>query len=453
MDEKNSLTTGSVGKNLVRFALPFLLACFLQTFYGMVDLFVAGRYNGSETTAAVSIGSQIMHMLTVMIVGFTMGITVMVGRAFGEKKPEKAAQTAGAAAFFYGIFSVAAAVVLAFLAGPVINVMQTPPEAAEETVRYYRICTAGVPLITGYNIISSIYRGAGDSKRPMLFVSAACVVNVALDFVFVGALRMGASGAALATVAGQAVSFIYALVYFCRKGAGFKISKKDLKPDFSRLSGTLKVGFPVAMQDGLIQIAFIIITVIANMRGLTAATAVGIVEKLIGFMFLVPSAMLSAVSAITAQNMGAGNRRRAQLTLRYGIIITAVYGCICCLYNQFLPDTLVGLFTKDADVLAAGCEYMRSYAFDVIFAGAHFCFSGYFCGDQKSGISFVHNIISIIAMRIPGAYFASIWFADTLWPMGLAAPLGSLLSVFICAGFYCYYRKKENAVSYKGETL
>ena len=254
---------------------------------------------------------------------------------------------------------------------------------------------------------------------------------------------MGAKGAALATVSGQLVSCIFAAVFLIKKGAGFGFVKEDFTFDRNQLFASLKIGFPVAMQDGFIQIAFIIITVIANMRGLTAATAVGIVEKIIGFMFLVPSAMLSAVSAITAQNMGAGDRARARLTLRYGLVITAVYGLFCAVYCQFLSHTLVGLFTKDAEILAAGCDYLRSYSFDCMFAGMHFCFSGYFCGDQKSEISFVHNIISILVMRIPGAYLASRLFADSLWPMGLAAPLGSLLSVFICAGFYIYYLKKE----------
>ncbi len=447
MNSKNSLTSGNPVSTLVKFALPFLLACFLQTFYGMVDMFAAGRYNGSETTAAVSIGSQIMHMITVMIVGFTMGITVMTGRAFGEKNNRKAAFTAGASAFYYMTASVAASVILFLLASPLAGIMQTPEPAFAETVKYLRVCLLGIPFITGYNIISSIFRGAGDSKRPMMFVAAACTVNIALDFIFVGGMKLGAFGAALATVSGQLVSVVYAFVYLVRKGAGVKITREHFRPDSEKFRPVFKVGFPVAMQDGLIQVAFIIITVIANRRGLTAATAVGIVERLIGFMFLVPSAMLSALSAITAQNMGAGNRERAGLTLRYGLIITSVYGIICCICNQIIPESFIGIFTKDADVLAAGCEYMKSYAFDCIFAGMHFCFSGYFCGDQKSHISFIHNIISIITVRIPGAYLASVWYADTLWPMGLAAPLGSLLSALICTGFYFWYRNKERQLS------
>lgn len=444
MENKNNLTTGSVPKTLVKFALPFLLACFLQTFYGMVDMYVAGRYNGSETTTAVSIGSQIMHMITVMIVGFTMGITVMVGRAFGEKNEKHAAASAGSSAFYYTAASVASAVLLSLFASGIVRIMQTPAEAFDETLRYLRICLAGTPFIMGYNILSSIYRGAGDSKRPMIFVAVACAVNIALDFLLVGALHMGASGAAFATVAGQIVSFAAAFGFFMKKGAGFRIGREHFRADMKIFTPVFKVGFPVAMQDGFIQIAFIVITVIANMRGLTPATAVGIVEKIIGFVFLVPSALLSAVSAITAQNMGAGNRKRAQLSLRYALAITVSYGLFIALYSNILPQTLVGIFTRDSEVIHAGCEYLRSYSTDCMFAGIHFCFSGYFCGDQKSEISFIHNIISIILVRIPGAYIASKMFADTLLPMGFAAPLGSLLSVFICAGYYVYSNRKHS---------
>lgn len=444
MNEKNDLTRGSIGKNLLLFALPYLLSCFMQTFYGMADLFVVGLYNGSETTTAVSIGSQVMHMLTVIIVGFAMGTTVRIGRSVGAKDEKEAAKSVGCSIVFFSLFAVVVTAVLLILTLPITKVMLTPTEAVEETRLYLMICFAGIPFITAYNVISSIFRGAGDSRRPMYFVGVACVVNIALDFVFIGGCGMGAAGAALGTVCGQAVSVLFSLLMMRKRDFGFRVTKQDIRVDREVISQILKVGTPIACQDGLIQVAFIVITVIANSRGLIASAAVGIVEKLIGFMFLVPSAFLSAISAITAQNMGADKPERARASLRYGIIITVCWGIVCALYNQFLPHTLVGLFTKDAAVLAAGCAYMRSYSVDTVFAAVHFCFSGYFCGDQKSVISFIHNITSILVIRIPGAYLASLYFPDSLYPMGWAAPLGSLLSAVICIAFYMYYRKKEN---------
>lgn len=445
MNETNNLTQGSVGKNLISFALPYLLSCFMQTFYGMADLFVVGLYNGSETTTAVSIGSQVMHMLTVIIVGFAMGTTVRIGRCVGAQDDPGVKKTVGTSvAFFAGFAVLVTAVLLSGVRG-IVKVMLTPEKAVSETITYLAVCFAGIPFITAYNVISSIFRGAGDSRRPMYFVGIACVVNIVLDFVFIGGFGLGAAGAALGTVCGQTVSVAVSLLMMRVGNIGIHIRFKDIRPDREVVSQILKVGAPIALQDGLIQIAFIVITVIANSRGLTASAAVGIVEKLIGFMFLVPSAFLSAISTITAQNMGANKADRARRSLYYGLAITVAWGCFCALYNQFLPHTLVGSFTKDEAVLAAGCEYLRSYAFDCVFAAVHFCFSGYFCGSQKSMISFVHNITAILLVRIPGAWLASVWFPDTLYPMGWAAPIGSLLSALICVGFYVCFRKKETA--------
>ena len=399
--------------------------------------------NDSATTTAVSIGSQVMHMLTVIIVGFAMGATVRIARCVGAKDERSAARTVGASVAFFILFAVVLTAVLLLMTNAITSVMLTPREAVGQTRLYLAICFAGVPFITAYNVISSIFRGAGDSRRPMYFVAVACVVNIVLDFIFIGGLGLGASGAALGTVCGQAVSVLFALGMLKRCSLGFQVTRQDIRVDKEVISQMLKVGTPIACQDGLIQVAFIVITVIANSRGLIASAAVGIVEKLIGFMFLVPSAFLSAISAITAQNMGARRADRARASLRYGLIITVCWGMICAIYNQFLPQTLVGLFSKDGAVVAAGCAYMRSYAFDTVFAAVHFCFSGYFCGDQKAGISFIHNITAIVLVRIPGAYLASVYYPDSLYPMGWAAPLGSLLSGIICIGFYLYCRRKE----------
>lgn len=443
MNEKNNLTTGSIGKNLVTFALPYLLAAFMQTFYGMADLFVVGLYNDASTTTAVSIGSQVMHMLTVIILGFAMGTTVHVGRCVGAKDEKGASKVIGNTIIFFACMAVVGTIALLILTKSITAVMMTPAEAVQETIIYLSICFAGIPFIIAYNVISSIFRGAGDSKHPMYFVAIACVVNIILDFVFIGACHLGAAGAALGTVLGQGVSVICALIATRKIGLGIKISKVDIKYDKETVSQILNVGTPIALQDGLIQVAFIVITIIANSRGLIAAASVGIVEKIICFMFLVPSAFLSATSAITAQNMGADKPERARKSLYYALLITGVWGLLCAMYNQVLPQTLVGLFTRDGAVLAAGCDYLRSYSVDVLFAAFHFCFSGYFCGDQKSKISFIHNIISIVLIRIPGSYFASKWWPETLYPMGWAAPLGSLLSALICVGVYIYYLRHE----------
>ena len=438
----SDLTTGNVSKKLIKFALPYLLAAFMQTFYGMADLMVVGMYNTASTTTAVSIGSQIMHMLTVVILGFAMGTTVHVGRCVGAKDKEGAERIVANSIYFFSMLAVVMTVLLLLLSGVIVKVMSTPTEAVSQTKEYLVICFIGLPFIIAYNVISSIFRGAGDSKRPMYFVAIACVTNIVLDFLFIGYFSMGAIGAALGTVLGQSVSVIIALISLRKVDLGFKLSLKGEKFSKEAVSKVTSVGTPIALQDGFIQVAFIVITIIANSRGLIAAASVGIVEKIICFMFLVPSSMLSAISAFTAQNLGANKTDRAKQSLYYGLAITVAWGLACAIYNQFLPNTLVGLFTRESDVLAAGCEYLRSYSFDTMFAAVHFCFSGYFCGSEKSKISFIHNLISVLAVRIPGTYLFSKMWPETLYPMGWAAPLGSLLSALICIGVYFYYEKQ-----------
>lgn len=441
---QKNLTQGSVLKNLIRFSLPYLLSCFLQTFYGLADLFITGQFNGADVITAVSVGSQITHMLTVIIVGLAMGTTVTIGHAVGAEKKEQASRTIGNTVILFAAFALAATVLLILCLNGIVAAVATPSEAVEQTKSYLFICFIGVPFITAYNVISSIFRGMGDSRTPMYFVAIAGVVNVILDYLFIGAFGMGATGAALATVAAQAVSVTLALAAMLRMDLGIKMSRQDFAPERETMSAILKVGFPIAAQDGFIQISFLIITAIANGRGVDVAAAVGIVEKLISFFFLVPSAMLSSVSAIAAQNAGAGKHSQGRRVLCYGIGISVAFGLAVALFCQFGSEFLVGLFAKgEPEVVKLGGQYLRAYVFDCVAAGIHFCFSGYFCAYGKAILSFVHNLLSVLLVRIPGAYLASVFFPDTLYPMGWAPPAGSLLSALICIGFFMWLRKKE----------
>lgn len=440
---KRELTSGSVMKNLLFFSLPYLLSFFLQTLYGMADLLIIGQFGGVADTTAVSVGSQVMHMLTVMIVGLAMGATVNIGQAIGGRDNRRAALfTGNTVTLFMGLSSVLTLLLLV-LRRAIVSAVSTPADAAAGTVDYLTICFIGIPFITAYNIISAVFRGMGDSKSPMYFIAVACAANIALDYLFIGVLGMGPAGAALGTVLSQAISVIISLIVIKRRSTGLALTKADIRPNKQIIGKILKIGIPVAMQDGFIQIAFMVITVIANRRGLNDAAAVGIVEKIIGFLFLVPSSMLSAVSALGAQNIGAQKPERARKTLLYAIFIAAGFGGTVAVIMQFLSSGAVSLFTDSAVVTRLGGEYLRGYAWDCLFAGIHFAFSGYFCACGKSGISFMHNMIAILLVRIPGAYFMSSMFPGTLYPMGLATAAGSLLSALICAAAFIILIKKE----------
>ncbi|MDE6320189.1 MAG: MATE family efflux transporter, partial [Lachnospiraceae bacterium] len=384
---------------------------------------------------------QVMHMLTVMIVGLAMGATVMIGQAVGAGQKEKASLAVGNTATLFFSLSLVTTALLLIAVRPIVEIMSTPKEAVAGTVAYLTICFMGIPFITAYNIISSIFRGLGDSRSPMYFIAVACVVNIGLDYLLIGGFGLGAAGAALGTTLSQTVSVITAFVVIRGKRTGLTLSKKTLKPQREIMGRILRIGIPIAMQDGFIQISFVVITIIANRRGLSDAAAVGIVEKIIGILFLVPSSMLQSVSALAAQNVGAGKYDRARRTLFYASLMSLLWGLLAVAVMQYDAETFVGLFADDAVVLRLGGQYMRGYVWDAALAGIHFCFSGYFCAHGLSGISFVHNSISIVCVRIPFAYLASKYFADTLFPMGLASTAGSGISVLICIGVFFWLEK------------
>ena len=440
---KNDLTQGSVLKNVIRFSLPYLLSYFLQTLYGMADLFIIGQFEGVSSTTAVAVGSQVMHMLTVMLVGLAMGATVSIGQSVGAGDQRQAALYTGNTVTLFMALSLVLTAVLLLLRQSITAVMSTPAAAVEGTVAYLTVCFLGIPFITAYNIISSIFRGLGDSKSPMYFIAIACGANIALDYFFMGALHLGPVGAALGTTLSQAVSVVISLIAIRRHQIGISVTPADLRPQRAVMGTLLRRGVPIAVQDGLIQVAFLIITIIVNRRGLNDAAAVGIVEKIISFLFLVPS----TVSALGAQNIGAGKPERARATLRYALLIAVCFGGAVILTMQLFAEPVVSLFTDNttadgAAVVRLGGQYLRGYVWDCLFAGLHFSFSGYFCACGRSELSFLHNIIAIVLVRVPGVYLTSKLFADTLYPMGLATAGGSLLSAVICVIAYRIITRK-----------
>lgn len=437
-------TRGSVWKTMRRFALPYLCSYFLQTLYGMADLFIIGQFEGAASITAVSIGSQVMHMVTVMLVGLAMGTTVTIAQAVGGGKREQAAWATGNTVTLFLGCSLVLAALLTFLAQPVAALMHTPAEAIPGTVDYLVICFLGIPFITAYNIISAIFRGLGNSRSPMIFIAIACAANILLDVLFMGTFQMGPAGAALGTTLSQAISVVISLVMIRRYHLGITFRKEYLKPRGDMIQKLLRIGVPIALQDGFIQVAFLTITVIANERGITDAAAVGIVEKIISFVFLVPSSLLSTVSALGAQNIGAHQGDRARAILKDSLKAAAAFGIFMILVMQLAAPYFVGAFTADPEVISAGAPYLRGYIVDTLFAGIHFSFSGFFCACGRSEFSFFHNVISIVLARIPLVYAASKAFPATLLPMGLATAGGSLVSIGICLVLYKKLRRQAH---------
>lgn len=436
------LTHGSIMGGIARFALPYMLSYFLQVLYGLADLFVIGLYCDIDSTTAVANGTQVMYMFTVIMIALAMGATVNVAKAYGARDGESVGRYIGNTMSLFSRISIAAMAVLLILRDNIISAIDTPVEACEGAADYLTVCFAGVPFIVMYNVISAIFRGLGDTQRPLYFVAIACGVNVALDFLFIGQMGMGPRGAALGTTLSQAASVAIASLYLRRHQDMTHLRWEHLKIDGRTMREILRVGVPVALQDGFIQLSFMLIMVIANGRGVTDAAAVGIVEKFIGILFIVPSAMLATVSAMAAQNIGAGRQDRARATLRAAACIAVGFGTVISLAMQCMPEAVVGIFTSDEAVIGMGAGYLRGYVWDCVLAGVHFCFSGYFTACGMSFISFAHNFAAIVTARLPLAYMASEMYPDTLFPMGLATVTGSLVSAIVCAVVYVWMRRR-----------
>lgn len=445
------LTKGSVPKVLMQFAMPYLLANVLQALYGGVDLFVVGRFDDAASVAGVAIGSQVMQTVTGIILGLTAGITVLIGIATGARDEKKAAATIGSAVWLFAIIGAVLTLLMTVWHDTIATAMHTPPEAMTDTRHYLLICSLGIPFIIGYNVVFGIMRGLGDSRSPLYFVALACVINIVLDFVLVGGCHMRAAGAATATIASQGISFAAALCYLHRKGFRFPFTRRDIRLNGILSKRIIKLGTPIALQDALINISFLIITVIVNRMGVTASAALGVVEKLIVFAMLPPVAISSAVAAMTAQNYGAGLTDRMNRCLKSGIGMALVFGTAFCIYSQFLPETLMGIFTNDAPVIELGAEYLHGYSIDCIIVSFVFCINSYFSGQGNSLFPMVHSLIATFLFRIPLSWIFSHIAPTSLFPMGFAPPLATMVSLAICLWYLKIWQKRQASSGIRAE--
>ncbi len=430
---ENALTGGKIFPTLMKFALPFLVANFLQLLYGAIDLLVVGQFCSTAAVSAVSTGSQVMKTITGIITGLATGATVLVGQYIGANKKDDAAKTVGATVALFAVVAVILTAIMLLLATQVALIMQAPQEAFDQTVEYIFICSAGIIFIVGYNAVSSILRGMGDSTSPMIFVIVATVINVGLDLLFVAVLDMKAAGAAYATIIAQACSFVFALVYLKIRGFGLSVKKNYVRLEKQKTSGILRFGSPVALQEALVNISFLIITSILNGKGLVESAAVGVVEKVICFTMLPPSALSMAIAAMTAQNIGADRPDRAKKCMMYGILFTFAIEAAIVLFTELGGGRiLLSIFSPDKEVIEAGFVYMRSYIFDCVLVCFIFCMNGFFNGCGKTVFTMAHSLIATFAIRVPFAYIMSILPDTGLFEIGLAAPIASIVSIIIC---------------------
>lgn len=435
MESKRNLTEGNILSSLMGFALPVLAALFLQTMYGAVDMMIVGRFSHAAQVSAVSTGSWIMQTITTAIVGLSMGTTILLGRKIGEKRTQEAGDVVGASIWIFGLIGIVVTVVMQFGAVPCTAWMRAPKEAFDSTAVYVRICSAGALFIVAYNVMGSIFRGLGNSRLPLISVAIACIVNIAGDLLLVGVFHMAAAGAAIATVFAQGISVLLSLVIIKKQKMPFELSKKSVRWNRSIASHIMKLGFPIAFQDVLVSISFLVISAIVNTLGVIPSAGVGVAEKLCGFVLLVPSAYGQAMSAFVAQNIGASKPDRAKKALAYGILTSLGVGVFLAYFSFFHGDILAGIFSGDREVVLAAADYLRAYAIDCLLVSFMFCMTGFFNGCGKTAFVMVQGIAGAFGVRIPVSYMMSRLTPVSLFKIGLATPLSTLLQILLC-GIY-----------------
>ncbi len=440
-NDKTDFTQGSILKKLVFFMLPILGALILQAAYGAVDLLVVGRFGSTSGLSAVSTGSQVLNLITFVMTQFAMGITVLIGRYLGEKKPQHIGQLIGGAVLVFSIISAVLFILMLTCAGRLAVLMQAPGEALLLTTDYIRICGCGIFFIVAYNVLSAIFRGLGDSRSPLLFVLVACIVNIAGDLILVAGFRLDAAGAAIATVLAQAVSVVCALVILRKKELPFRIQKSDFRLN-TQCRKFLVIGFPLALQEFLTQMSFLALCAFINRLGLDASSGFGVACKIVNFAMLIPSSLMQSMASFVSQNIGAGNPKRARQSMYTGIGIGMVFGCIVFALVWLSGDVLSAVFTTDSAVIANSYAYLKGFAPETILTAVLFSMAGYFNGNNKTVWVMIQGLVQTLLVRLPFAYLMSIQPDASLTKIGLAAPASTAVGILLNICFYLYLRHK-----------
>lgn len=444
MKEEHLLTEGNVFRVLLNFSVPFLIANVIQALYGAVDLMVVGWYCSSESVAAVSTGTQVTQIITSMVSGLTLGGTIMVGKYVGMKDEKRVKETIGTTLTVFAVIAVLLTLVMLGCRDAILTALQTPPESFELAQQYVTICFMGIFFICGYNAISAVLRGYGDSRRPMYFVGLSCVLNIIGDVVFVKYLGMGVAGTALATVLSQGVSMVCSILYLNRKKFLFTFRLANFRIDRSLAIELAKVGIPISLQECMVRISFLYLTSVTNRLGVHAAAAVGIASKYDVFAMLPATSIASALAVITAQNYGAGKLTRARQSLMAGIGFAVLASSLFFFWAQLSPETMMGVFNQNPDIIATGIPFFRSCSFDYLAVSFVFCLNGYMNGRSKTVFTMVSCCFGAVALRIPLIYFAYTYCADNLFVIGGIAPLVSgFMAIYTMIFVIAQFKKDE----------
>ena len=430
--KEQNLTEGSIFKNLILFALPFVIANFLQALYGACDLIIIGHFTKeSAAISSVAIGAQVMFMVMSFIIGLTTGTTVLIGHAYGANRHDEIQKTVGTVFLFFISLSFIVFFLMFFFAPNLISLMQTPKEAYQGAVDYVAICSFGIVLIFIFNALASVLRGVGNSHAPMLFISLGCFINIILDLFFIGYLNLGVKGAAYATIIAQFICASTMVLYVRMNKFTFEFRFRKIKFYFDKIRDVIKLGLPLSFQDAMVQMSFIILLSLANSMGVDASAGYGTANRLNGFTMLPAFSFAMALTPIVAQNIGAKKRLRAKYTLYTAIGCTVIFGLMCFIWQQINPESAIRIFTSDKNVMTQGASYLKSFSFDLVIVPFAFCLNAFFNGCGHTAFSMANNLVATLLVRVPLAFLITGIFGKSLFNLGVAAPIASFCSVII----------------------
>lgn len=439
----NEIIEGKIARPLVAFTLPVILAMCLQSLYGAVDLLIVGQFAEAADVSAIATGAEIMGLINSVAIGIATGTTILVGQAIGARKLEHAGRIIGTAICFFALLALVLTSIMEVFVVPIAHIMRAPQEAFSQTVSYVQICSAGSIFIIFYNLLCSIFRGIGDSKTPLFAVAVASIINIFGDLLLVAVFNMGAAGAAIATIAAQGLSVLISFAVIKHRGLPFPFEWSFVRFDKRVVVNTLRMGTPIALQDSLVHISFMVIMAIVNSLGVIESAGVGVAEKLCGFIMLVPSAFSQAVATFVAQNVGAGKNDRARKVLWVAISISLSFGIVISYFSFFHGSVLCRIFSKDPLVVEAGFQYLKAYAIDTLLTSFIFCFFGYFNGCGHTTFVMIQGLIGAFAVRIPVSIFMSRLQPTSLFMVGLATPASSFVQLVLCMMFFVVISKKK----------
>lgn len=454
---QKDLTEGSVTRHLLKFSLPFLASNLLQALYNMADMLIVGQFSGPIGTSAVGVGGQVTILVINLISGLAVGGTVMIAQFIGAKRQEDVKETIGTMFSLYAIAAAVMTVVMLLLNGTILRAMGMPEESFQEGLAYLNICMGGTVFVFGYNAVAAVLRGMGDSRHPLIFVLIAAVANVILDLILVGPLHMGAAGAAWATIAAQALSFILSIVFLRRRDFIFDFHPRSFRIRGEKARQLMKIGLPSSLQGTLVSFSFMWLTsVAAGIAGIVGTTALSIAGKVNSIAILPSMAMQASVSSMAGQNLGAGKPERAKKTMLVAmgmaftvsaLVFAVVNLCTEPILLLFLGSQANSGLSEELFVrcVSEGAVYLRCISLDYLITSVMFCINGLAIGAGQTVFSLFNGMVSSLLLRVPSAWLLGVAAGWGLAGVGLAAPIASVGSlaiglVYLATGRWKRYR-------------